>query len=245
MAADRPLMIDGFSSVQAARRAAPRRAASASKSRPVRSAAKAGAKSDGAADHKREAGSHIGRTALPPRHEIRCYACGYGFVLTGRLPVAVLCPKCRESLETGERVLEQMCSGDVRTVGTVSVVKGAVADDSLRVVAGCLRVAGDLRRARVECRELEMDCGGKLDLERTVFRKATVCAKARYSFDRVFACQALEVQGSLTAKIQAAECVAVRRGGCVRGEVVTPRLTMEEGARLSARLVIGVKDQRK
>ncbi len=236
---DRANMIDGFASVQAVRRAKPRGEDpkyAPSRSRLPGSGKKAPAKKSGAP------APHVGRTALPPRFDILCYACGYRFVLTGRMGDSVLCSKCREALLTKDYTLDRPWSEPVKTVGTVVVAPGAVLS-AVKIVARRVRVAADTGQAEIECQDLEMDKGGTLDLGRATFRDLFVGEKARCSFSRVVACRKIEVRGRLTAKVRAEESVSIRVGGMVRGEIVTPRLAVEDGAGLSARLAIGTESR--
>jgi len=121
-------MIDGYTSVQAIRH---KQEHAKSENIPNQAAGSVAephaASAESGGDLPKKAA--IGRTALPTRHAITCYSCGYSFVVTGRLD-KIFCPKCREQLETGDYDIEGEWSQDVLTVGKVyvhsgSVVKGA------------------------------------------------------------------------------------------------------------------------
>ena len=95
---DRANMIDGFASVQAVRRSRPKGADP--KYAPSRTRLPASEKKKPPPSSDGKPVAHIGRTALPPRHDILCYACSYRFVHTGRMGEGLLCPKCHEMLLT-------------------------------------------------------------------------------------------------------------------------------------------------
>ena len=118
---DKPGMIDGFMSVQAVRHQGDR----APDQKPAKDAPAVekteASQSDSAQPQKK---ASIGHTALPSRHELICYSCGYAFVVTGALN-KVFCAKCREQLETGDHSIEGEWKQDIRTVGKVHVKQGA------------------------------------------------------------------------------------------------------------------------
>ncbi len=234
--ADRTIMIDGFTSVQAVRRSAPRRGKP--RKDPVGAPAPA-AKESASRSVKPEA--RVGRTTLPPRNSIHCYSCGYGFVQTGRMGDKVLCPKCREFLATSDCILDGVCSEPVQTIGTVTIAAGAVLEAQARIVARRLCVAGDTGKATFECQAIEIDAGGQADLDRVAFRDMRILENASCTFKRIIACRKLEVQGRLSASVRAEECVVVHAGGCLTGEIVTPHLIVEDGASLCASLRIGAE----
>ena len=227
-------MIEGVAAIQALRRSGaagvPRRPA---ESAPARSPAKKKTGPDGTAERRP---AHIGRTALPDKFHLICYNCSYGFTLSGRIPEKTICPKCRKTLVTHDYTIDGAWDQPLQTVGTVTVNPKAVLSDN-DIVARRLIVAGDARKARLQCQHLEMGGNGKLDLRRAAFQDLTVLAKARTSLSLPIACRSVTVQGKLTAKIRA-EKVVVGHGGHVRGEIHTPRLELEDGAALAATLRI-------
>jgi len=164
-------MIDGYSSVQALRRLD-------GKASPRAKPPEESALDEGAAAPPKPAG--FGHTALPTRHELICYSCGYAFVVTGRLD-KVICPKCRTQLETGDKHIDGAWSGNLKTVGRVYINSGATVTSS-SIVAMDIRVAGICRNTRLEpTRHLELDSGAQVEIDKLGKQRPATspCAVAR------------------------------------------------------------------
>ncbi len=230
---DRAKMIDGFASVQAVRRRRPKGADP--KYAPTRTRLPAPRKPAGGA--KAPPVAHAARTALPPRYDILCYACAYRFTHTGRMPETVLCPKCREALQTKAYTLDGPWSEPIATVGTVTVAVGA-ALGAVRIVASKVRIAADPGEAEIVCQDLELTGNAAPGLARLSFRDLLVAPEGRCVFTQKLACRKAAVLGRLKARLEAEESLTVGAGATFQGEARTPRLILEDGARLSARLAI-------
>src|ERR1041385_3364358 len=50
-------------------------------------------------------GARVARTALPVKHQIECYECGYKFQVHGRV-TTTHCPKCRALLDLTDRTID-------------------------------------------------------------------------------------------------------------------------------------------
>jgi len=224
-------MIDGFSSVQALRRldgkASPR-AKPPEGSAPDESTAAAPATPKP---------TTFGHTAMPTRHDLICYSCGYTFVVTGRLD-KVICPKCRTQLETGDQYIDGDWSGTLKTVGRVYINSGATVSSS-SIVAMDIRVAGICRNTRLEpTRHLELDSGAQVELDKLGKQRLIIIADAKLTFDEPLRCRSLEIRGELQADARPAERAEIHPGGMFRGILHAPRLIVHEGAGLKAHLRI-------
>lgn len=230
-------MIDGFSSVQAIRRldgkVVPR-------VKPPEDSAPDKARATPPAPPK-PAG--FGHTALPTRHDLICYSCGYTFVVTGRLD-KVICPKCKTQLETGDKYIDGAWSGTLKTVGRVYINSGATVSSS-SIVAMDIRVAGICRNTRLEpTRHLEIDSGAQVELDKLSGQRLVIIEDAKLTFDEPLRCRSLEIRGELQADARPSEGGEIHPGGMFRGTLHAPRLVVHDGAAIKAHLHItpSIKD---
>ena len=224
-------MIDGFSSVQALRRLDGK---TSPREKPAAASALEASSAPAPAPAKPV---HVGHTALPTRHDLICYACGYTFVVTGRLD-KVICPKCKTQLETGDKHIDGTWSGALKTVGRVYINSGATVS-SAHLVATDIRVAGICRNTRLEpTRHLELDTGAQVELDKLGRQRLVIIADAKLTFDEPLRCRTLEIRGELQADARPAEGSEIHPGGMFRGTLHAPRLIVHEGAGLKAHLHI-------
>ncbi len=218
-------VIDGFSSVQAVKRATShgkRPAARPSPETPPPSA-------PSAAD-KAEAGYRS--TALPDRHDIICYECGFSFTISGRLR-DTFCPKCRHELKVTDEVIDGEWSGAVKTIGTIRVTESGVIKSG-ELIALDIVLAGDARKASINaCRRLELHEGARFSIKKTKMRDLAVPQGETFSTRGELACESVDVGGSLRASLHAS-AVVVQKGGCLRGKVRTKSLAVHDGGALIA-----------
>jgi len=221
-------MIDGYSSVQALRRLD-------GKASPRAKPPEESALDEGAAAPPKPAG--FGHTALPTRHELICYSCGYAFVVTGRLD-KVICPKCRTQLETGDKHIDGAWSGNLKTVGRVYINSGATVTSS-SIVAMDIRVAGICRNTRLEpTRHLELDSGAQVEIDKLGKQRLVIIEDAKLTFDEPLRCRSLDIHGELQADARPSERAILHPTGMFRGTLHAPRLIVHEGAGLKAHLHI-------
>lgn len=224
-------MIDGFSSVQALRRLDGK---GAPRDKPPVDSAPEG---NGSAPPSPPKPASFGHTALPTRHDLICYSCGYAFVVTGRLD-RVLCPKCKTQLETGDKHIDGTWSGTLKTVGRVYINSGATVSSS-SIVAMDIRVAGICRNTRLEpTRHLELDSGAQMETDKLSGQRLVIIEGAKLTFDEPLRCRSLEIRGELQADARPAEGGEIHPGGMFRGTLHAPRLIVHDGAGLKAHLHI-------
>ncbi|MFU8780356.1 MAG: polymer-forming cytoskeletal protein [Kiritimatiellia bacterium] len=179
----------------------------------------------------------FGHTALPTRHEIHCYACGYKFVHTGKLD-RVLCPKCKEQLHTGDKTICGTYTGTIQTVGTVTIFSGAVVTDS-RITASVIRIAGACRKTTLTPGiRVELETGAVIETARLDTVDVVIHADQQVALDTELCCKTLQLRGSLRAAVRAREKAEIKTGARFQGQLHAPSLVVEEGAALRAELFI-------
>jgi cytoskeletal protein CcmA (bactofilin family) len=230
-----PILFDGYTSVRALRRAgvpSGEARTQPSRTRPPGPGARRKPDPDALKD------ARIGHTAVPLRHEIVCYQCGYAFVLQGRIEKP-LCPKCREFLDATDRVIEAEWSQNVKTVGTVDIRAHAVVRGA-EIVGRDIILAGDAREGALHAfRCLELRPGADFDFGHVAARDLRVRAGASLVLTQVVSCRNLELEGEVRAAVSATDCVTIRAGGMLVGEVRCPHLVVEEGGGLKADVQAG------
>jgi cytoskeletal protein CcmA (bactofilin family) len=230
-----PTVIDGFASVQAVRRA--KQKPKSAKTAPAGKKRAAPATKSRKPAPTPQAKARIGRTAMPAKYHLVCYECRYEFSITGRLQDTI-CPKCHKLLQVSDHVIESECTRDIRTIGTIEV-KPAGCVREARLLARRIILGGTVEACSLQaCEGLELRQGADFDGQSvqsndvTVHKDADVCARGR------LLCRSLDVDGSLTANVHTEGIVRIHPGGCLRGEVHTPHLIIEDGAGLVAEVVV-------
>ncbi len=228
-----PVFIDGYSSVQAIRRL---RAG-------VQEPGSAAASAD-AAGGTESPGAGAGRfrqTAVPVRHEIRCYRCGFEFVLTGRIE-KVLCNKCRTFLSTEDHTVDGLWSGRIETLGTITVTPMGLVKAG-EIFAMDLRLHGRVEGGQLNVRRrLEIYAGASLDLAAVTFRDLAVNAGMVLVPAGPVVCRDITIAGELEAAVECSGLVTVKAGGLFRGTLRAPRLAVEDGAALDADVAVGAAE---
>ena len=226
-------MIDGFSSVQAVKRS--KRIDSTQKEAPV-SPPKPKAKAPPATPEKpRE--RRIDHTTVPTRHEVVCYVCSYAFVLTGQM-TKVFCPKCRTQLETGDLIIDNKRTEDIKTMGIVRITQDGSIENAT-VIATDIIVAGDVTKADLQpSRAIEIDTGAMLDHEALKECNLVIRKEARVTFGPVITCANIDIKGEINARILCTGKTTIHPGSFFRGELTSSHLEVADGARLKAKLAI-------
>ena len=231
---DKPGMIDGFMSVQAVRHQDGRKPDGKPPDDKSPPHTKEETQLASAQPQKK---ASIGHTALPSRHELVCYSCGYAFVVTGKLS-KVFCSKCREDLETGDHTIEGEWKTNIRTVGRVHVKTGATVRNAT-IIATDIIVGGDCTQATLKpTRRVELDTGALLPPGLLDKHSVLVRAGARLSLDAPLRCSKLDIYGELQASATPTGMVTIHPGGMFRGDLKSAHLTVHDGGGLSAKLHI-------
>ncbi len=234
-------MIDGFSSVQAIRRqdGVSKKQDPASKpetATPHAPMGEGGGQSRSASSAG--AAAHIGTTAMPTRHELVCYSCGYAFTVTGRLE-KLFCSKCRTQLETGSVRIEGNWSEDVKTVGVVEILPQAVVKGAT-LTGTDIRIAGDVTDATLKpTRRLELADGAQVPLAVLRDQDLWICEGAELRMDGPVYCRNIEIYGLLRADLYPSGSVTIKPGGCLSGSLQSAHLIVEDGGGLLADVRVG------
>jgi cytoskeletal protein CcmA (bactofilin family) len=191
-------------------------------------------------DHKPTppAQARIGHTVMPAKYEIWCYECEYTFTMQGRIQ-DTYCPKCRKPLKVADYTIDKEWKKNIKTIGVLTINQGGVVRDAT-LIAREIILAGDIEGATVRaCRRLELRAGAKFDIKAIELQDLHVASEARISIRRRVVCRNVQVDGTLRAKAYLDGCLTVAEGGSFRGEYHGPRLRVEDGGSLKARIFLG------
>ncbi len=231
--ADKNGMIDGYMAVQSVRRSSGRQQ-ERDHTDPSEAAHQSSPEQQPSQANKPQG---FGHTALPTRHQIHCYACGYQFHVTGSLD-RLLCPKCREQLHTGDKTICGPFSGTIQTVGSVTIHSGASVTDST-ITATVIRIAGECRKTRLQPGlRVELETGARIDSAKLDAVDVVISSNQNVTIDTELYCKSLQLMGTLRADVRAREQVEIQSDAVFHGTLASPRLVVEDGAALRATLHI-------
>lgn len=233
-----PQLIDGFHSVQAIKRSgkaaeqAPKLRHSATRL-PQAEAAPAPPPPTNAA------ATRIGHTAIPEKHALVCYECRFAFVVSGKVHYT-FCPKCKRNLDMSDHVVEGECRADIRTMGAIDIRPGTVVG-AVTLIAQTLVIGSDVTRATLQAtRRVELAAGGRvLKLADIPMKELVIRPGAQYAFPEGISIPVLDIAGTLVANVRAEDRIIIRATGDFRGELVSPRLQVEDGATIHAAMFLG------
>ncbi|MDA0577328.1 MAG: polymer-forming cytoskeletal protein [Verrucomicrobia bacterium] len=233
-----PTLINGFASVQAIKHSGKAPQAQPRLKHSATSLPQAEASASSATTPPVTKASRAGHTAIPIKHELVCYECGYGFVVSGKIHYA-LCPKCKRNLDIDDHTVDGPLSSDLRTMGSVTV--GAQADlGTCIIIAQNIIIAANATRATLRAtRRLELASGGMVNLQTATMREFTIQAGATLTLKETLVCPIIDIAGSLRANIRAEDRVRIRATATFCGELSSPRLDVEDGATIKASMCLG------
>lgn len=176
--------------------------------------------------------ARIGRTALPTKHEIFCYSCGYTFSSAGKVQT-LYCAKCRTILEQKDFVVEGESSADFTTTGTIRLAEGAVLRGGA-LTARDVVVAGRMDGGSIKAfRRVEVLPGGVLVQERVVATDLKIAAGVALKLKGKVLFRNVELEGELNVNVACSGVLTVRSGGHFRGKIQGAHLIVEEGGGLN------------
>jgi len=181
-------------------------------------------------------------TALPTKHEIMCYECGYEFKVTGRT-TSTHCPKCRKHLEITDYTIEGEWTEPLRTAGKIHVLPDAVLAE-VDLIATDIILEGSAKDATLQAyRWLELGPASVFSESKLQAGGLRVVQGAEITLKKVLKIRDVEVHGVLNGKLRATGVVKVCAGALLKGDVQGARLVVEEGGGLKAKIkVVGVGD---
>jgi len=202
------------------------------------SAASKGDSAEGAGKPRKIA-SHIGHTAMPPKHELACFECGFNFQITGKID-SIECPRCKVPISLRDVTIDSEWFDDIKTGGTILITANAVVKNS-ELIAKEIVLDGKIEDGSVNAyQRLILMPNGFFDEELITARDLIVESKTSLTLEKAAHFQNVDIGGSLTARELEVDCLlSVRTGGIFSGKVQARRFRLDEGGGLKARLKIG------
>jgi cytoskeletal protein CcmA (bactofilin family) len=187
-------------------------------------------------------GARMARTALPVKHLIECYECGYKFQVHGRV-TTTHCPKCRALLDLTDHTIDTEWVETVKTAGTIRLAPTGVLKSGDLIGADVV-LEGIIEGGRARAlRTLELGAGAIFSERAVSAPDLRIAAGAEFKFKQQAKFHNVELLGALCARLEATGVITVRPGGLLEGEVQTAHLVVEDGGGLKATLQIGPKSE--
>jgi hypothetical protein len=182
--------------------------------------------------------ARIGRTALPTKHEIICYECGYAFQSTGHVH-NLRCSKCKKLLDQADYTIDTECREPVRTTGNIRLAASGVLISGA-LVGRDVTLAGRIEGGTVKAnRRLELEAGAVFDPDLLTAPDLKIGCGLSLTLKGKKMYRHVEVCGELDAQLAASGVVTVRAGGHLKGLLLGHHLVVEEGGGLTAQVEIG------
>ena len=173
-------------------------------------------------------GTRIGKTVLPPENRIVCYECGYEFRMAGKTQ-RLACAKCHLLLDTGDHVIDQVWTEDLKTVGTVTISDGGVLTSSTIIANDVVLNGGEIKGGRVSAVKSLVLGSSRVDgLAYIQARDLTVLEGVDASIDSRLRYRKVELLGLLTTQLIVEEQLVIRSTGGFSGAARTPSLIVED-----------------
>jgi cytoskeletal protein CcmA (bactofilin family) len=185
------------------------------------------------------AGARFAHTAKPTLHKIECYACGYTYNVRGSL-ASVTCPKCRESLDVKDYIINGDKTKDIATVGIVEInTNGALKDSSIK--ANQIVIKGKLINSTAFANvSVELFGGATFDIDKIETNNLIIGeGNSILSLKEKLKHKNIEIRGKMKANIESSGTVKITSTGFFIGSIKAKTLIIEDGAGLLADLEIG------
>ena len=185
----------------------------------------------------KQLGAHISRTAVPVKHVIECYECGYKFQLHGRA-ASTNCSKCRVTLDLTDHVIDGKWNKSFKTCGTVHLAAKGVLQSG-EIVANDFILEGTIEAGTVRAmRKLELRPGARFSETNVSAPDLVIAPGATIAFIAPAEFRDVEIAGTLRANLHATGIVTVKAAGLLQGEFHGEHLIVEEGGGLLAAVQI-------
>lgn len=176
----------------------------------------------------------IGVTVAPKKRIVTCYSCGYSFTATGKLHVPY-CPKCKLVLCVDDMVIDGEQTTDIQTIGDVVIKPTAKLTEGITINGRSVTIGGDVSKcaAVLASEQICLETGAVFSP--TVLERSHVIIPSGAEINVVdeIKCLKLTVSGKIIGSINVSEGVEIKAGGHVVGDIVAPSLVMELGAGLT------------
>ncbi len=184
-------------------------------------------------------GGRFAHTAKPTLHKIECYACGYKYNVRGSL-ASVVCPKCKESLDVKDYIINGEKTKDIATVGIVEINTNGVIKDST-IKANQIIIKGKLINSKAFANvSIEIFGGATFDLDKIETNNLIIGeGNSILSLKETLKHENIEIRGKMKANIESSGTVKITSTGFFIGSIKTKTLIIEDGAGLLADLQIG------
>ena len=189
-------------------------------------------------------GARVARTALPVKHLIECYECGYKFQMHGRA-TSSHCPKCRALLDLTDHTIDTEWGETIKTAGTIRLTPTGVLKGGDLIGADVI-VEGIIEGGRARAlHTLELGAGAIFSEKALSAPNLRIASGAEFAFKQEARYHTVDVFGTLTAKVDATGVITVKAGGLLRGDIRAERLIVEDGGGLKAALHIAPRAGKK
>ena len=186
-------------------------------------------------------GARVASTALPVKHLVECYECGYRFQMHGRAKSSH-CPKCRALLDLTDHTIDAEWSETIKTAGTIRLTPTGVLKGGDLIGAEVI-VEGIIEGGRAKAlHALELGPGAIFSEKSISAPDLRIAPGAEFAFKQEARYRNVEISGKLNAKLDATGVVTVKAGGLLRGTIRAERLVVEDGGGLKAALHIAPHD---
>lgn len=227
--------LDSYATIRAVARTKP-----GSSPAPAEPGAESTAPPGSLGEELQKAGVRVARTAVPAKHQIVCYECGYRFQVHGRVKTTN-CPKCRVLLDLADHIIDTEWMETVKTAGTIRLAPSGVLKSGDLIGADVI-IEGIIEGGRARAwRVIELGAGAIFSEKAVSGIDLRIAAGAEFKFKQPAKYHDVEVLGTLHASLEATGLVTVRPGGLLGGDVCAEHLVVEDGGGLKANLQIGPK----
>lgn len=189
-------------------------------------------------------GAYVTRTAVPAKHVIECYKCGYTFQLHGRAP-KTNCSKCRATLDLTDHTIDRKWKVALKTAGTIRIATDGVVEAG-DLIGNDIIVEGTIEGGTVRAmRRLELRAGARFSEGSLCASNLVIAAGATIAFTAPAKYRDVEILGALRANLHASGTVTIRASGSLEGQLNAPHLIVEDDAGLVATVRIEPTAKRK
>lgn len=232
-------LINAYTSIQAVKRSALDKKKNGNTTIVPEQQTKINEKAANKSDKPKSNIGNFAHTAQPTLHKIECYACGYNYNVRGSLS-SVICPKCKESLDVKDYIINSEKEKDIATVGSVEInTNGCIKNSSVK--ANRVIIKGKLKNTSVFANvNVEIFDGAEFDIDKIDTNNLIIGeGNSILSLKKTLKHKSIEIRGKMKGNIQNNGVVRITSTGFFIGTIKTATLIVEDGAGLFADLEIG------
>lgn len=178
--------------------------------------------------------SHIGHTALPPKHKLVCFDCGYRFEISGKIE-SILCPKCRVDISLRDEVVAGEWEGDLKTGGTVEIKADGVIVGG-EIIAKEVVFDGRIEGGSINAYDrLLFGSGASYDPDLIETPNLGIAAGTALKLTGGQSFKSVWIAGALECdELEVAETIEIEAGGLFKGKLRARNLIVADGGGLNA-----------